>query len=467
MRVQRLHPGERLAGMIGRPLIRASAALALLAAILVGAVVATRWSPTPEGAGQAPSATPGPSQATAGQPEEQPGPEAWTTVDWLPPLQNPLGPPDPLRRIDGLIATDGGYLGWGRAPLRAQNQFNDMGAIFLTADGGAWQTVPVQHGVEPANASTVLAVAEGPGGFLAIGSVCCEPERSAAWRSEDGVAWTLLAIGGDLDPAGTWLTAVVALADRWLVLGADRDGTRSMVWSSVDGSAWETGLEVDNGRPGLGLRDLAHTSEGAVAVGVVLAGDGSYDGGVWSSADGRTWERLAADDPAMTDAEVQPWSVTGHASGLFMSGVLGTEDERRRCEGASALLASVSPLPPREPVADATSCVSGQEATWRSADGEAWELIVPRGQLQPIEFRVMAAGGAGLLLLGESSGPASPDTALFASADGAVWQPLTDDPRLHRDVAVAMAVRGTEILAVTERWDGTSSVLHAWRGTAR
>lgn len=113
--------------------------------------------------------------------------------------------------------------------------------------------------------------------------------------------------------------------------------------------------------------------------------------------------------------------------------------------------------------------MTGSEQQWASADGVAWRRVDPAavGGLRPTEFRVVVAAGPGLLVLGETTAPASPDTALFTSPDGVEWTPVGAPGPIQGDVAIGLVARGREVVAVTERWDGAASSFRVWIGTAR
>ncbi len=240
----------------------------------------------------------------------------------------------------------------------------------------------------------------------------------------------------------------------------------SMALHSSDGVTWERVLEAEATPASRGIHAIARGPAGFIAVGQVDGPDESYDGAVWSSEDGRSWERVALDDQALVgDGEVYLHDVVAHAGGFLATGILGTADQRRTCEEL-ALVGSVVdlPLPPSE---TATSCVSGDERQWTSIDGRQWQRVDPaRRDPWPIEFRVARPGGPGLLVLGESSGPDSPDTMLFGSEDGVDWRVLSSAQPMLTDVARALVVRGDEVIAVTEHWGGEQTTHRVWRGRA-
>lgn len=453
MRVTMVHKRSTILGVI----------LVALALAIVGLLL-TR-TPTvapPSGSAAVPSG-----EGAVGAPVF-PEPERWSRVTWDAPLPDAFGPADPLRRVDGVMAGEDLVLAWGRTPMPGRNQFNDMGAVFASADGVAWQAIPITHGVEPANASTIAGIAAGPGGYLAIGNVCCAPERNAVWRSIDGLAWQRLELLGDFDPSRISPWSVVAVPDGWVVLGATQPQLGAEVLFSADGQEWESVLVLEGGPHRSAASDLVRVADGVLVVGTVEGEDGSYDGGIWHSPDGRRWERRAAADDVMAGAgEVQLTSVVAHAGGLLVSGIEGTAEQRRQCEELLGMVASISPPPRRQPGPEATSCMSGDARTWTSRDGTAWQVVEhPAAEVVPIEFRVMVAAGPGLVVLGETSAPASPDTALFASADGLSWEMLGDGQPMRGDMAIGLVARGREVIAITERWDGETSTLLVWRGRA-
>jgi hypothetical protein len=440
--------------------------LILAAAITACALVVAwmLWAAAPVGA---PVASDGSSPGESPGRAVPPAVAAWRTVNWLPPTNDPLGPSDPLRRIDGLIGGEDGLIGWGRAPLERGDQVTDSGAVFLSDDGMAWTTVPVGDGVGPQNTSSIHHLATGPRGYLAVGSVCCTPDELALWRSPNGLAWERIAPGG-LDPTIHVPTSVAALPDGWLLVGMSRVEPGSTIWRSDDGEAWEPVLEVDEAGSWPAIGAVVTPPTGFVAVGTVVGDGGTYDGAVWSSSDGRTWERIAVDDPALVgEGEVQLYRAWSHAGGLLATGLLGTADQRRECEDLVGMVASLDHRPPVRPL-DATSCQPGEERTWASTDGRVWQRIDPGAGAgpQPTEFRVITAGGPGLVLLGESSMPASPDTMLYTSPDGVTWTALDDGVPMLDDVAVGLVVRGGSIVAVTEHWAAARSTLRIWLGRA-
>jgi len=434
-------------------------ALAVLAALIALLLIRPpAAAPTADGD---PTATE-PIQDAAGIPAVDPIP--WAAVAWQS-LEDPF-PADqpPIMRMDAMV--DGGelILGWGRASTPDRNQFNEMGAVIVSRDGRSWHTALIEHGVNEVSTSELHGVAVGPRGYLAYGGVCCEPETMALWHSTDGLGWTRQEIEGDLDPTGVYLAAIVGVEGGWVAIGNTINGQQSQLWTSEDGSNWKL---IDGDQAGLAsarLSDLAVGPDGLVAVGTVDGQDGTFDGGIWTSSDGRSWQRVGADDQILAgEGETQLHAVVAHAGGLFITGLYGSTQDRQKCEQLG--VATAGSDPPRT----ALSCASGIEHHWVLREGHAWERIDPMqapGE-HPIEFRVVVAGGPGLIVLGESSPPASPDTALFSSRDGRQWTALRPRQPVGNGVAIGIAVRERQLRAATGHFDGAQSSVRFWLGVAK
>jgi hypothetical protein len=380
-------------------------------------------------------------------------PDPWTAVDWSEVRGAfPVNEPG-LFRIDGVA--DGGELNvaWGSSPTPGRNQFNAMGSVFLSRDGVAWRTVLLDHGVGPLDTSEIAGVAGGPMGLLAFGGVCCASETRAIWLSSDGLRWERVELKGDLDRSAHHISAVVGTDDGWVAVGSRDDG-RGGIWTSHDGITWDA-VDLDFPQmPWDGVSDIAPFVDGFVAVGTIDAPDGTHDGGIWRSDDGIRWERIGADDPSLTGpGEQEVLGVVGHAGGLFVTGSHGATLERQQCEEIVGMIGSTEPMPPEPQTA--VSCGWGRQHNWMSADGEQWLRTDPAAapDMTPTEFRVVSAGGPGVVVLGESSGPASPDTNLFTSADGQAWSVVEPREPFGRGVAIGMVVQGRRVVAIVDDSD--------------
>lgn len=126
---------------------------------------------------------------------------------------------------------------------------------------------------------------------------------------------------------------------------------------------------------------------------------------------------------------------------------------------ASTALTTVAPA--------LTGCAVMIGTVWTSADLDEWQRIDGQdlhGE-RPQEFRLMAAGGPGIVVLGESSLAASPDTTLFTSEDGVQWTAIRLPQPMHNAMALGFVVRGRSVIAITDHWNEMEPpTTDAWLG---
>ncbi|MFC4058281.1 hypothetical protein ACFOWE_08250 [Planomonospora corallina] len=217
--------------------------------------------------------------------------------------------------------------------------------LVTSADGGAWRRVPAEGALKPAAGRDFLAphaVAAGPAGYVLAGeergtaasgpvlwfsadlrrytraeklpaggagvrlhdvsptssgymavggSGTAGHETGVVWVSADGVTWTarkpLLPEGA----TSAGLRHVVTYGGQVVAVGVARTPEGGRAFSAVsrdNGSTWETTwLPADRTAA---VHDLAATADGVVAVG--RQGEpGEEDSAVWTSEDGRSWQR--------------------------------------------------------------------------------------------------------------------------------------------------------------------------------
>jgi len=240
----------------------------------------------------------------------------------------------------------------------------------------------------------------------------------AAWFSDDGGGiWTRASIiGPQPEGASTGDRPMGPIADfdgRLLSISEPGGQPPTEAWVSIDrGETW-----ARSAAPPRLLIDLVAGPTGYVAVGV--AGAGSQDEaaiaggpsgsirdaltleahiGVWTSVDGRTWQR----------AEDHPSFASAFATDLV------ADNGRFVAVGAKA---------------------PGEAAMWASADGATWEPVeLPAGHVQ-----IMAAAAGPLGFVAVSDIDASDASAtLWRSGDGHDWtaEPLVLETEALADIAV-------------------------------
>ena len=423
------------------------AMLAILVGLLFGGLLLVlrpidRGSPAPSPSGSTPGMTP------------EVDPVGWGGVAWQR-VPNPFPPDDPHPlRIDGLTVGNGIVVGWGRVATPGRNQFNDMGAVFVSTDGLRWRAIPIDDGVGAADGSELSGVGIGPLGMLAYGGVCCEAEELAMWRSPDGLRWTRSQLQGEMNRQAGSVARIAGTATGWVAVGGQGQGPA--IWASDDGAAWNPVHPVGAGLDKGGVSDVAATARGLVAVGTVDDAAGTHDGAIWISGDGTSWTRVAVGDPSLTGPDETELSrIVSFAGGLFVIGNFGSHEERVRCEQLTdAKLASLANSPPQT----ALSCGWGREHHWISPDASSWRRLPPfdppPGQppppgARPVEYRLLAAGGPGLVDLAEDAIPPDGDVRVWISADGIGWQPLNAPSILPAGTLhSAFAVIGRRIVVI-------------------
>jgi hypothetical protein len=424
--------------------------IAILAGVGVAAVLPVLRPGTISSPSAAPTATP-----AVVVPAD---PIAWEAVAWQKvPNPFPKGDPHPLR-IDGLTAGDGVLVGWGRVAAPDRNQFNDMGAVFISTDAMHWRAIALDDGVAATDTSEPHGVVVGPLGMLAFGDVCCGTEEQALWRSIDGLHWTRSPLKGGFDQQSDSVQRAIGLKAGWVAVGAQ--GQLAAIWTSSDGVDWKVVAGLGKGI----VSDVARTPGGVIAVGTIDDVAGTHDGAIWASKDGIQWARVAATDPALIGRdETELSQVVPFAGGLFVVGNFGTHQERVKCEQLIGM-ASVGAAPPPD---TALSCGWGREHHWLSPDGSSWVRLPPLDPLpgqppnpgrRPIEFRLLAAGGPGLVLLGEDSLPPDGDARIWVSMDGNAWQPLDAPFPGTGNPQAGMVVVGRQIVAVGDPIGGGEGI---------
>lgn len=193
--------------------------------------------------------------------------------------------------------------------------------VWRSTDGGEWTRVDGQEALASTPSEELLgvSVAARPGGpaVLAgnaspIGSAAPGPPTGALWRSADGLAWKRVdpaaaAMGGG---PSSQLASVVAGPKAFVAAGVITNAGRSepAIWTSADGGSWQRAAAADPAPAGAVVRvlDLAVT---ATRMWLVWS-----DGGVVrlaSSPDGRHW----VDEPLPPLPVIGRWTPVAVAAG--------------------------------------------------------------------------------------------------------------------------------------------------------
>lgn len=174
--------------------------------------------------------------------------------------------------VQGVVGTDEGWIAFGLtgADRGSDSSFifgdpaNDRGAIWSSSDGLTWTAARID---DPG--TSVTAIYPLAHGWIATGSDrpgcpgCLGQlgRRSRLWRSDDGSAWTPLALATSLSEPLGW-GQIASDGQRGLLF--DTDGSRRLrVRETQDGIAWsEVAVFVDSS-----LSLIAQTSGGVIGIG--------------------------------------------------------------------------------------------------------------------------------------------------------------------------------------------------------
>jgi hypothetical protein len=209
-------------------------------------------------------------------------------------------------------------------------------AIWHSADGLTWSRVAADEALFGSPAyPEIRAIVATDSGFVAVGSVSPSggSPGPAVWVSLDGAVWTRVPADGIAQAGATGGREMYAVSwsDGVLVaVGRDTTSGMAVVWrSGDDGWTWTRVRDADFGGPGTfdlayaEMHSVAHYEGGVLAGGLVVGQ--SWDAAVWTSPDGVTWARVAADDTVFGEAGDQyVSSVTAFEGGLVAVGYDGS-----------------------------------------------------------------------------------------------------------------------------------------------
>jgi hypothetical protein len=184
-----------------------------------------------------------------------------------------------------LVATKSGLVAFG------SRLDTDSRMIWTSPDGVEWLAATNESGLRVARG--VEAVAAWDGQALAFVGPGDAFGRVEVWATTGRADWEQVATL----PGDDRFTVYRATGGPrgWVALGATDSATPYIAWHSADGRNWEkaaTGPDVSASLIGV---DAGFIATGAVgSLGGETCGDQrDYHGHTWTSADGRTWQRMA------------------------------------------------------------------------------------------------------------------------------------------------------------------------------
>lgn len=255
--------------------------------------------------------------------------------------------------------------------------------------------------------------------------------NNEVWSSTDGAAWSLVKpntfLDDRFDPKADWegrhTAGYVVFKDRMWIVGGDANQGhyQSDIWSSADGRRWEPANPDDPVPWGpralhhtLAFRDRIWVLGGQTMPGFAPAPEAFYRD-LWSSADGRTWERVVPEEPS--------WPARG-----MIGGSVVFKDRMWLLGGGTY---DTPTTPARRFYND----------VWSSPDGVRWEQHVEHAPWAPRQYHEVAAYDGRIWVLEGYSGANRND--VWYSGDGTNWYELPETPWAPRHAASVFVFDGS------------------------
>lgn len=375
-------------------------------------------------------------------------------------IPNPLSLPGAWQRVGASVMapvvgifdmteTASGLVAVGFDP--GEEDFRQNGVILSSADGMNWTRLAEDAPELNLGAILMYGVTEGGPGIVAVGMGCeddAEPCMAypTVWTSADGVSWDRSAADPDVFGERGALLDVVSTEHGLVAAGGfyTTEGETELVlptvWLSPDGIEWERvwqGEAYDYSAATLitGFQALSTSADGmVVGVGTAVNDQGDFVGAVWTSADGRAWDRVDPNSEVFasnSDSDVAVQDVAWGPGGFVAVGSNG----------------------------------GTEVAVWHSPDGLTWtradttdapfEYIGTLSSVDALGTGWIAAGPHGF------SDPVGGTVTLWTSPDGLNWD------RVHSiDSGYAMSVVATDSgIAVAGGMSGVDNFYAAvWAG---
>jgi hypothetical protein len=250
-------------------------------------------------------------------------PVAWTSRDgasWDRHAVAILGGAGLPERMTAVAAGPNGFVAGGSVGP----ELADRHARFWTsADGVTWVPAADDDAVF-ANAE-VRSITRYPDGFLAVGVVGTVQEQTGAvaWVSMDGSVWKR--IDDQAFDGGVAASVAVAPWGGVVAVGSTVDRKQAVAWVSPDGLAWTRAPDEASRQHSGGfawMTDVVAIGDQAIAVGDVQGLQrGTAEG--WVSGDGLTWT-MSNSAPVQEGAEL--YAIVPSGSGALAVGAFGAPD---------------------------------------------------------------------------------------------------------------------------------------------
>jgi hypothetical protein len=244
-------------------------------------------------------------------------------------------------------------------------------AVFWSADGVTWQLMTALTALAGSDAQ-FLGVAAGPGGYLVVGKQGAGSQASVAlWWSSDMKSW---ANGETSGLPGSFAAAAVAVDDGFVAVGSENNC--HTIWTSVDGQHWTAhDLAKPSGATTATLQSVAVGQGGRfVAAGFATTSAGDLPIVVTSADDGAHVTQVVLGTSGSAGTVT---AVTATSHGYVAVGLAGPANARRAVTWTSADGLTWSPATPLQTAG--TSAVTALATTTTPGTAPAVTGTVQRG----------------------------------------------------------------------------------------
>ena len=279
-----------------------------------------------------------------------------TTITTVPPPPEPVPPMvDTWQRVGaGVMTPVVGLFDMTQVEQRlvavgfdpGEDDMRQNGVIFASDDGVNWVRLAEDDPALTLGAVLMYGVTGGGPGLVVVGTGCeddaepCMPYPTV-WTSSDGIAWDRSPASPDVfGESGAMLDVVrtehgLVAAGGFYTARDDVELIQPSVWLSPDGVQWERvwqgeAYDYTTASAITGFQALATSADGrVVGVGTAVNDQGEFVGAIWTSTDGRTWERIDQNSGAFasgTDSDVSILDVASGPGGFVAVGSDGGTD---------------------------------------------------------------------------------------------------------------------------------------------
>jgi len=264
----------------------------------------------------------------------------------------------------------------------------------------------------------------GPG-LVAVGGTTNGTDGGSAgiWTSIDGSDWETVTLEGEA--ATGRLLSVTAGGPGFVAVGGECCPDRAAVWTSEDGSAWQRVVDPESFE-GAVMTSTTSWAGGLVAVGCVVDLECSGTA-IWTSSNGTDWQRV---------------SLSAEIGAAYLGDVAASGD----------VLVAVGTSNGSQP---------GPPAIFVSLDAQTWTRAdVPS---VPVSLSSVTAGPEGIVAVGSSLDESSgqPASVVLTSPDGASWSTVSSD-RFARAVAEDILVSADGYVMAGRLQRGDVGIAAAW-----